>query len=76
MVITGRLIPGAFDAVELIRRIKAAHPTKPVIAVTACGAGAMRDAANRAGCALVLTKPCLAEDVLAEVRRLLGQPTE
>ena len=70
MVITGRLIPGAFDAVELIRRIKAAHPTKPVIAVTACGAGAMRDAANRAGCALV------AEDVLAEVRRLLGQPTE
>jgi two-component system cell cycle response regulator DivK len=63
------------DGWEATRRIKrdarASHV--PIIMLT----GRPRDEAapesKAAGCAALLTKPCLPEDVLAEIRRVLGQ---
>lgn len=76
LVITGLLVPGSFDAVELIRWIRR-NPqmaAKPVVVVTACTLSHQLERARRAGATTVLLKPCLPNVLVAEVRRVLDQP--
>ena len=46
----------------------------PIIAVTAWEMGDCVEQARRAGCDLVLVKPCLPETLLTEIQRLLNLP--
>ena len=73
VVVTDLNIPG-IDGFELTRRLKQDPRTRsvPVVAVTgyaAFAADPMR--AQRAGCDVVLEKPCSAADLETAIRRLL-----
>ncbi len=63
------------DGCDLCQRLKSDHRTRaiPVIAVTAWTMGGHIERAREAGCDSVLIKPCLPEDLLAEIHRLLPQ---
>ena len=73
VLITGLLVPGSFEAVELIEAVRRNPHTanKPVIVVTACVVPQKIESAQRAGADVVLMKPCLPDALLAEVRRAL-----
>ena len=64
---------GGGDGCKLCERLKADERTReiPVIAVTAWAMGGHMERAKQAGCDSVLIKPCLPEELLAEIRRLL-----
>ena len=68
-------LPGDQDGCDLCTRLKADDRTRaiPIIAVTAWTMGGHIERAHRAGCDSVLIKPCLPEDLLIEIRRLLKQ---
>ena len=72
VVVTGLLVQGSLTAVELIQRIRRRwnRTDKPIVVVTACVLPEMRSAAARAGCDVVLLKPCLPEVLLDELHRL------
>ena len=72
-VITGLLVPGSFDGVELITRIRhdPATAEKAVMVVTACTFSHQLERARRAGANVVLLKPCLPVVVFGELQRLL-----
>src|SRR6266545_4649446 len=42
VLVTGLLVPGSFDGVELIRRTRARDAALPIIVVTACGVESIR----------------------------------
>jgi DNA-binding response OmpR family regulator len=46
LVITGLLVPGSIDGVELITRVRAKHSALPIIVVTACVLRTIQDAAR------------------------------
>jgi CheY-like chemotaxis protein len=73
VIVTGILLPGTMDGVELIARLRRAEGTKhtPVVVLTACTLRSDRERAEQAGCDAFLVKPCLPDDLLAEVRRVL-----
>jgi CheY-like chemotaxis protein len=73
VIVTGIRIHGSFDGVELVRRLRAGERTrrKPIIVLTACAGAVDRHRAEHAGCNLFLLKPCLPEELLRELRRLL-----
>lgn len=58
---------------EATRRLKAHGRTRriPIIACTGGGIGSSAERALDAGCDGYLTKPCLPEHLLAEIRRVL-----
>ena len=68
-------LPG-MDGWEATRRLKADPRTKhiPVIAVTGHALTGFSESALKAGCDSFVTKPCLPETLVAEVRRLLAAP--
>jgi CheY-like chemotaxis protein len=72
VLITGLLVPGSFDGIELIGRMKQDPLTRdiPIIVVTACVVKHMQDAAKRAGCDALLLKPCSPDALLSEVLRV------
>jgi two-component system cell cycle response regulator DivK len=72
-VVTGLLVPGSFDGVELITRIRQDPVTaeKPIVVVTACTFSHQLERARRAGANVVLLKPCLPAALLDELQRLL-----
>jgi two-component system cell cycle response regulator DivK len=74
VIVTGLLLPGDMDGIEFIARLKRDERTKriPVIVLTACAWKSDRERAEEAGCDLFLPKPCLPDDLLREVRRLLA----
>jgi DNA-binding response OmpR family regulator len=76
LVITGLLVPGSIDGVELIARIRAERSALPIIVVTACVLLTIQNAARTAGCDELLMKPCFPEDLLESVWRLLNTPPE
>ena len=76
LIITGLLVPGSIDGVELIARIRAKRSAVPIIVVTACVLRTIQNAARTAGCDELLTKPCFPEDLLELVWRLLDTPPE
>jgi CheY-like chemotaxis protein len=61
------------DGWEATRRIKAAPETRdiPVIALTGHAVSESKRRAQEVGCAGYLTKPCLPEVLVSEIRRLV-----
>ena len=75
VIITGILLPGHMDGIELIVQLKADERTKssPVIVLTTCAWTTERDRAERVGCDMFLAKPCFPDDLERAVRRVLAQ---
>ena len=65
------------DGWEATRRLKADERTAsiPVVALTGHALAGMSEGAKRAGCDAFVTKPCLPEDLVKEIRRILETPT-
>jgi two-component system, cell cycle response regulator DivK len=68
-------LPG-MDGWEATRRLKADATTKhiPIVALTGHALAGASEGAKRAGCDSFVTKPCLPDDLVVEVRRMLGTP--
>ena len=66
-------LPG-MDGWEATRVLKADDRTKhiPVVALTGHALAGASEGAKRAGCDSFVTKPCLPDDLVVEVRRMLG----
>ena len=66
-------LPG-MDGWEATRRLKADEATKhiPIVALTGHALAGASEGARRAGCDSFVTKPCLPDDLVVEVRRMLG----
>ena len=73
LVLTDIAVPG-MDGIELCRRLRADVRTRavPVLAVTGYGDRHYDDRARIAGADIVLSKPCDAEQLVREARRLIG----
>jgi len=78
VVITDIALGGAWNGVDLTRRLKADERTRelPVIVLTARFYQRDREDAVHAGCDLFLKKPCLPESLAQEVRALLERSRE
>jgi CheY-like chemotaxis protein len=74
VIVTGVRVPGPFDGIELVRRLRAEGPTKdkPVIVLTACAFEPHQQRAYAAGCDGFLPKPCLPETLLTEIRHAMA----
>jgi CheY-like chemotaxis protein len=66
-------LPG-MDGWEATRRLKADDTTKhiPIVALTGHVLAGASEGARKAGCDAFVTKPCLPDDLVREVRRMLG----
>jgi CheY-like chemotaxis protein len=66
-------LPG-MDGWEATRLLKADDRTKhiPVVALTGHALAGASEGAKRAGCDSFVTKPCLPDDLVVEVRRMLS----
>ena len=73
LMITGLLVPGSIDCVQLVARTREAYPPLPIIVLTACIIAAKREAALAAGCDVFLLKPCFPETLLEHVWELLDR---
>ena len=63
------------EGTEVSRRLRAApSPPQAIIALSACVFEQDVAAALASGCDAFLAKPCLPDEVLAEIRRLLARP--
>jgi CheY-like chemotaxis protein len=74
LVVMDLSLPGV-DGWQATRALKADARTKniPVIAVTGHALAGAPEHAAEAGCDGFLTKPCLPEDLLREIERMLGR---
>lgn len=65
-------LPG-MDGWEATRRLKADEQTRhiPIVALTGHALAGASEGARRAGCDSFVTKPCLPDDLVVEVRRML-----
>jgi CheY-like chemotaxis protein len=63
------------DGWEATRRLKADRRTAgiPVVALTGHALAGISEGARRAGCDAFITKPCLPEDLVKEIRKVLDQ---
>ena len=66
-VITGLLMPGSVDPLDLITRVRQEWISTPVIVLTACADQGRLDRARVAGADVVLLKPCLPDALLRSV---------
>lgn len=66
-------LPG-MDGWEATRLLKADERTRhiPIVALTGHALAGASEGARRAGCDAFVTKPCLPDDLVVEVRRMLG----
>ena len=66
-------LPG-MDGWEATRLLKADERTKhiPVVALTGHALAGASEGARKAGCDSFVTKPCLPDDLVVEVRRMLS----
>ena len=78
IVVTGIRLDGPMDGVELVSRVRhdAATRHTPIIVLTACAGPRDRQRAEGAGCDAFMPKPCLPNDLLIEVRRLVRRMVE
>jgi len=62
------------DGWEATRRLKADERTTsiPVVALTGHALAGISEGAKKAGCDAFVTKPCLPEDLVREIRKVLG----
>ena len=65
-------LPGK-DGWEATRELKADERTRhiPIVALTGHALAGASDGAKKAGCDSFVTKPCLPDDLVVEVRRML-----
>jgi CheY-like chemotaxis protein len=63
------------DGWEATRRLKQDERTKhiPIVALTGHALPGHADGARAAGCDSFVTKPCLPDELVAEIRRMLGE---
>ncbi|HVZ20465.1 MAG TPA: response regulator [Vicinamibacterales bacterium] len=66
-------LPG-MDGWEATRLLKADETTRhiPIVALTGHALAGASEGARRAGCDAFVTKPCLPDDLVVEVRRMLN----
>ena len=66
-------LPG-MDGWEATRRLKADETTRhiPIVSLTGHALAGASEGAKRAGCDSFVTKPCLPDDLVVEVRRMLS----
>jgi two-component system cell cycle response regulator DivK len=66
-------LPG-MDGWEATRRLKADDETRhiPIVALTGHALAGASEGARKAGCDSFVTKPCLPDELVVEVRRMLG----
>jgi CheY-like chemotaxis protein len=66
-------LPG-MDGWEATRRLKADDRTRliPIVALTGHALAGASEGAKRAGCDSFVTKPCLPDDLVVEVKRMLN----
>src|SRR5580765_9016911 len=64
------------DGWEATRRLKADDRTAsiPVVALTGHALAGISEGAKKAGCDAFVTKPCLPEDLVREIRKILDGP--
>ena len=64
------------DGWEATRRLKADARTSsiPVVALTGHALAGISEGAKQAGCDAFVTKPCLPEDLVKEIRKVLDDP--
>src|SRR6266576_807427 len=64
------------DGWEATRRLKADERTAhiPIVALTGHALAGISDGAKKAGCDAFVTKPCLPEDLVKEIRKILDEP--
>jgi two-component system, cell cycle response regulator DivK len=64
------------DGWEATRRLKADQRTAsiPVVALTGHALAGISEGAKKAGCDAFVTKPCLPEDLVKEIRKVLAGP--
>lgn len=76
VIVTGIQLDDEVDGVELVSRLRHADATKrtPIVVLTACAEPGDRRRAQQAGCDTFLPKPCLPNELLRQVRRLLPAP--
>jgi two-component system, cell cycle response regulator DivK len=62
------------DGWEATRRLKADERTRhiPIVALTGHALAGHADGARAAGCDAFVTKPCLPDELVAEIKRVLG----
>jgi two-component system cell cycle response regulator DivK len=65
------------DGWEATRRLKADQRTRaiPVVALTGHALAGISEGAKQAGCDAFVTKPCLPEDLVREIRKILDAPS-
>ena len=65
------------DGWEATRRLKADKRTAsiPVVALTGHALAGISEGARKAGCDAFVTKPCLPEDLVTEIRKVLEETT-
>jgi CheY-like chemotaxis protein len=66
-------LPG-MDGWEATRRLKSDDATRhiPIVALTGHALAGASEGAKKAGCDSFVTKPCLPDDLVVEVRRMLS----
>jgi CheY-like chemotaxis protein len=71
--VTALLLPGGTDGIEFIARLRADDRTKsvPIIVLTANAWTKERERAEGVGCDAFLSKPCLPDELVRALRRLL-----
>jgi len=65
------------DGWEATRRLKADKSTAdiPIVALTGHALAGILEGAKKAGCDAFVTKPCLPEDLVKEIRKVLSGPS-
>ena len=65
------------DGWEATRRLKADQRTAsiPVVALTGHALAGISEGAKKAGCDAFVTKPCLPEDLVREIKRIVDAPS-
>jgi CheY-like chemotaxis protein len=73
-IVTEIRLAGELDAIEFMSELKQSAATSdiPLIVVTSRAWNTDRERAQRAGCDLFLSKPCLPSDLVRSVRRLIA----
>ncbi len=73
VIVTGIRVGGPFDGVELVRRLRDSDGTHamPIIVLTACALEPDQQRALAAGCDVFLSKPCLPDRLVTEIRAVL-----
>ena len=75
LVIQG-LVFSDLPGLELARRLKARLRAVPIAAISGFTDAASLESISAEGFSLVVTKPCLPDDLLRQVGRLIGRPPD